>query len=183
MIPAMARSTERGAAKAPDDPSAISRTQRKRESLALQDLGKELTLLAPAQLARLELPEQLLEAVLEARGISKFGALRRQLRYIGRLMHDVDSTTIAAKLRALEAGSRAASAHLHRLERWRTRLMQEDGALAELARSYPGCDETKLRTLVLGARREQAEGRPLHSFRALLRELRLVVPAETSQES
>ena len=179
----MARSTERGAAKTPDDPSAISRTQRKRESLALQDIGKELTLLGPAQLARLELPEPLLEAVLEARRISKFGALRRQLRYIGRLLHDVDSATIAAKLRAFNAGPRAASAHLHRLERWRARLMQEDGALAALARDHPGCDEAKLRTLVLEAQREQAEGRPPHSFRALLRELRLIVPAETPQES
>lgn len=140
-------------------------------------------MLAPAQLARLELPEPLLEAVLEARGITKFGALRRQLRYIGRLMHDVDSATIAAKLSALKAGPRAASAHLHRLERWRTRLMQEDGALAQLAHDYPGCDEAKLRTLVLAAQREQAEGRPPHSFRALLRELRLIVPAETPQES
>jgi len=178
----MARSSERGAAKAPDDPSAISRTQRKRESLALQDLGKELTLLAPAQLARLELPEQLLDAVLDAQGISKFGALRRQLRYIGRLMHDVDSGTIAAKLRALKAGPRAASAYLHRLERWRARLIQEDGALAELARSYPGCDAEKLSALVLEAQRERAEDRPPHSFRALLRELRLIVPAETPQE-
>jgi ribosome-associated protein len=178
----MARSTERGAAKAPDDPSAISRTQRKRDSLALQDLGKELTLLAPAQIARLELPEQLLEAVLEARAIRKFGALRRQLRYIGRLMHDVDGAAIAAKLQALKAGPRAASAHLHRLERWRARLMQEDGALAELTRSYPGCDAAKLGKLVLEAQREQAEARPPHSFRALLRELRLIVPPETSQE-
>ncbi len=179
----MARSTERRAAKAPDDPPAISRTQRKRESLALQDLGKELTLLSPAQLARLELTEALIEAVREARGISKFGALRRQLRYIGRLMLDVDSATIAARLDALKAGPRAASAHLHRLERWRARLMQEDGALAELAHSYPGCDEAKLRTLVLEAQREQAEGKPPRSFRALLRELRLIVPAETWPES
>ena len=179
----MARSTERSATKAPVDPPGISRTQRKRESLALQNLGKELTLLTPAQLARLELPESLLEAVLEARSISKFGALRRQLRYIGRLMHEVDSATILANLSALKAGPRSASVHLHRLERWRARLMQEDGALSELKRSYPGCDETKLRTLVLEARREQAQGKPPHSFRALLRELRLIVTAETSQES
>src|SRR5262245_31656665 len=109
MIPAMARSTERRAAKATEGPPAISRTQRKRESLARHGLGKELTLLCPAQLARLELPEALIEAVLEARGISKFGALRRQLRYIGRLMHDVDGATIADRLDALKAGPRAAS--------------------------------------------------------------------------
>src|SRR5262249_44344838 len=174
---------QRGAARAPDDTSAISRTQRKRESLALQDLGKELTLLAPVQLAQLELPEQLLEAVLEARSISKFGALRRQLRYIGRLMHDVDSAAIAGKLRALKAGPRVHSAHLHRLERWRARLMQEDGALAELTRTYPGCNATKLRTLVLEAQREQAEDRPPHGFRALLRELRQIVPPEISHEN
>jgi len=179
----MARSTERSATKAPVDPPAISRTQRKRESLGLQDLGKELTLLTPAQLARLQLPEPLLEAVLEARNISKFGALRRQLRYIGRLMHQADRTTILANLSALKAGPRTASAHLHRLERWRTRLIQEDGALGVLTRSYPGCDEAKLRTLVLEAQRERAQGKPPHSFRALLRELRQIVPAEAPQES
>jgi len=183
MIPAMARSTERSATKAPVDPPAISRTQRKRESLALQDLGKELTLLTPAQLARLQLPEPLLEAVLEARSISKFGALRRQLRYIGRLMHEVDSATILANLAALRAGPRTANAHLHRLERWRTRLMREEGALGELTRSHPGCDEAKLRALVLEAQREQAQGKPPHSFRALLRELRVIVPTEPPQES
>jgi ribosome-associated protein len=178
MIPAMPGSTERNPSNAPADQATISKTRRKRQSLALQELGKELTQLTPGQLAELELPERLLEAVLEARRISKFGALRRQLQYIGRLMRNVDSRSVAARLRSGRGESCAATAYLHRLERWRARLLEDQTALAELAGSYPGCDTQKLRQLVLDALREDVEGRPPHSFRALFLELRRIVPPE-----
>ncbi|HTS54209.1 MAG TPA: ribosome biogenesis factor YjgA [Burkholderiales bacterium] len=157
---------------------AASKTQRKRESLALQGLGEELTRLTPEQLGQLQLPEHLLEALLEARRISKFGALRRQLQYIGRLMRDVDSAAIAARLRSWKGESRESIAYLHRLERLRARLLEDESAVRELTQSHPGCDTQKLRQLVRNARREQVEGRPPHSFRALFQELRSIVPAE-----
>ena len=92
--------------------------------------------------------------MLAAQRISKFGALRRQLQYVGRLMHDVDAEAIAARLRTWLGVSREANAHLHRLERWRTRLLQDETALEELAESFPGCDTQRLRQLVRSARRE-----------------------------
>jgi ribosome-associated protein len=174
----MAGPTARKASNALADQATISKTQRKRESLALQDLGKELTQLTPEQLAELELPERLLEAVLEARRINKFGARRRQLQYIGRLMREMDSAAIAGRLQSWRGESGAATGYLHRLERWRARLLEDETALAELAQSYPGCDTQKLRRLVHNARREEVEGRPPHSFRALFQELRLIVPRE-----
>ena len=57
----------------------ISKTRRKREMQELQDLGEELFALTPDKLAGLDLPTRLLDAVLDARRISKFGALRRQI--------------------------------------------------------------------------------------------------------
>src|SRR5689334_8880809 len=98
-----------------DDTSEVSKTQRKRQMLELQDLGEALVRLTEAQLEELGLPERLLDAVLEARRISKFGALRRQLQYIGRLMRDVDAEAIAAKLEAWRGTSREATAYLHLL--------------------------------------------------------------------
>ena len=156
--------------------SPVSKTQRKRDMLALQDLGEELTRLSAEQLAELALPERLLDAVLAARSISKFGALRRQLQYIGRLMRDVDSEAIAARLAAWQGVSQAATAHLHVLERWRARLLADETALAELAAVYPGCDTQRLRQLVRNAHKEAQEQRPPRSARALFQALRKIIP-------
>src|SRR5215212_7774863 len=136
-----------------EESNPISKTQRKREMLDLQALGEELTRLTEAQLDELALPERLLDAVLEARRISKFGALRRQLQYIGRLMREVDSSVIAARLDAWKGTSREAAAHLHLLERWRERLLVDDAALFELAQSYSRSDTQKILILIRNARR------------------------------
>jgi len=88
-----------------DDAAEISRSQRKRDVEALQDVGKELVALSPARLAQLDLPPPLLEAVVAAKGISKFGALRRQLQYIGRLMREVDAGPIREQLDLWRGGS------------------------------------------------------------------------------
>ena len=114
--------------------------------------------------------------MLAAKTITKFGALRRQLQYIGRLMHDVDGKAIAARLEAWKGQSRAATAHLHLLERWRTRLLDDETALDDLAAAYPGCDTQQLRELVHNVQRERVEGKPPRSYRALFQELRRIVP-------
>ena len=178
MIPAMAGPTARKQSNATADPDTISKTQRKRASLALQDVGEELTRLTAVQLAGLELPDRLLDAVLAAQRISKFGALRRQLQYIGRLMHEANAEAIETRLRTLRGESREANAYLHRLERWRARLLQDETALSELAESFPGCDTQKLRQLVLNARREELEGKPPRSSRSLFQELRRILPPD-----
>ncbi|MGZ5175127.1 MAG: ribosome biogenesis factor YjgA, partial [Burkholderiales bacterium] len=67
-----------------------SKTQRKKQMHELQDLGTELVDLNEQQLAAIDLPESLLEAVMEARRISKFEARRRQMQYIGKLMRSID---------------------------------------------------------------------------------------------
>jgi ribosome-associated protein len=163
-----------------EESTSISKTQRKREMVELQTLGEDLTALTEAQLAELGLPERLLDAVIAAKGITKFGALRRQLQYIGRLMREVDSGAIVARLAAWKGISREATAHLHVLERWRERLIADDEAVSELTQAYPACDTQKLRTLIRNARRERdAFGAP-RSFRALFQELRVIIPDSTS---
>ncbi len=67
-----------------------SKSARKRAYLALQQLGEELVTLRDADLHTVPLDDDLLGAVLEARRITKRGALRRQKQYIGRLMGRLD---------------------------------------------------------------------------------------------
>ncbi len=147
---------------------------------ALQALGASLVELGPAQLDAIELPEALREAVLAARRIASREARRRQLQYIGRLMRDVDPAPIRAKLDAWHGQSHEATAALHRVERWRERLLAEEDALTELASEFPGADLQRLRALVRSARAEQARdakasGRPPRAFRELFRAIKAIV--------
>ena len=79
-----------------------SKSAKKREYLALQKLGEELVALKESELLRLELDEDLLEAVQDARKIKSHGALRRQKQYIGKLMRHVDPQPIRDGLETLQ---------------------------------------------------------------------------------
>lgn len=164
------------ATEAADGEDRPSKTQRKRVMSELQDIGEALVALSDQRLAALELPEQLRHAVLEARRIRKFGALRRQLQYIGRVMRAVDAAPIREQLARLEGQSRAETAWLHRLERWRTRLLDDDDALTSLLAEYASADAQYLRTLIRNARRERDLGRPPRAYRDLFQALREIVP-------
>lgn len=73
-----------------------SKSQRKRDATALQDLGEQLAQLTPAQLRRVPLPDELLAAVRLAQGITQRGGRKRQLQYIGKLMRQLDEAETAA---------------------------------------------------------------------------------------
>lgn len=148
-----------------------SKTQRKKDMHELQALGAELVELNEDQLASIELPERLLDAVQEARRIRKHEARRRQLQYIGKIMRDVDPDPIRERLNAYKAVSREHTARLHRIERWRDRLLADEEAMTELLREHPGADAARLRLLVRNAARERDAGQPPRSYRALFKAL------------
>ena len=152
-----------------------SKTQRKKEMHELQDLGVELVALSDEQLASIELPERLMDAVHEARRMTKFEAKRRQMQYIGKLMRDIDPEPIRERLAAWRSVSRAQTARLHLIERWRTRLIEDETALTEFMREHPDADSGRLRQLVRAVHDERQAGRPPRSFRALFKLLAEIV--------
>ena len=150
-----------------------SRTRRKLDDLALQELGEALVDVPAAKLAELALPERLSDAIVHARGISKFGALRRQMQYIGRLMREEgDAETIRARLDAWNGVSVEETARLHLIERWRLKLLDDDKGLDALIADYPRADIQRLRTLVRNTKREKEAEKPPKSFRELFKVLR-----------
>ena len=157
------------------DENRPSKTQRKKQVHALQDLGAELVALNEEQLAAIELPEALRDAVIEARRITKFEARRRQLQYIGKIMRRVDPEPIRAALDAWRTQSRRRTALQKRIEAWRERLLAGDAALAELVAEYPGADTARLQSLVRSALREQSANQPPRSYRALYQALRALI--------
>jgi len=86
------------------DDGSPSRSQRKRDSTALQKVAEELTRLAPGQWQALPLTPELLEALRLWQRIGDREGRRRQLQYLGRLMREADGAAIASGLAALRAG-------------------------------------------------------------------------------
>jgi ribosome-associated protein len=155
-----------------DESAPLSKSQRKRDALALQALADELVRLSPAQLDGIALPGELRDVVASARELTR-GAYRRQVRYLGRLLRDADADAIRRAVDGLSRASHEDKARLKRLERWRERLMEEgDAAVAELLDEYPEADAQQLRQLVRNAHKERTAGRPPRNFRQLFRFLR-----------
>jgi ribosomal 50S subunit-associated protein YjgA (DUF615 family) len=74
-----------------DTPLSLSTSQRKRDAQAVQALGVQLIALSAAQLAWLDLPEALHEAVVAAQRMRAHGARMRQLQSIGKVMRPLES--------------------------------------------------------------------------------------------
>lgn len=161
---------------------APSKSSKKRDMLALQELGAQLVELNEQQIVSMQLSEALLEAVLEAKRLNRREAKRRQLQFIGRLMRDIDAAPIRDRLNKWLGQGREHTAQLHTLERWRDELLTGDPALARFLDAYPGADSQKLRTLIRNARREQAAGLPPKSYRELFQVLREMTAKEPATD-
>ena len=153
-----------------------SRTRRKLKDQALQTLGEALVAVSESQLDELALPERLRDAIIQARDISRFGARRRQMQYIGRLMREEgDAEVIRERLDAWKGVSVEETARLHLIERWRLKLLKDDSALEELIAAYPRADVPRLRTLIRNTKRETEAQKPPKSFRELFQVLREIL--------
>ena len=150
----------------------VSKSEKKRQMEALQKLGAALVALPPAQLATVEVPEELLAAIREAQRITSHEGRRRQLQFIGKLMRKVDPAPLQAGLDRLTGRSAAARVEQRRLEQWRERLIADDGALTAFAEAHPGADLQAIRTLIRNARREIEGAKPPRAQRELFRILR-----------
>ena len=158
-----------------EDDDFISKTRRKRQMTELQDLGADLVKLSPEQLARIEMPESLREAVLECKRFNKHEAVRRQMQYIGRLMRDLDAAPIAEQLSAMHAPSRKQTALFHLAEQWRTDMLADDQVVDRFVSEFPAADAKALRSLIERAKAERAAEQPPKHFRKLFHALNAII--------
>lgn len=134
-----------------------SRTDLKRESDELQDLGKELLTLRTDLFNAVGLPDKLVDALAEAKRITNFEGKRRQMQYVGKLMRKLDPEVVQAARQALEEqhkGSATEKMQLHLVEHWRDRLIASDDALAPWMAEHPDTDTQQLRALIRQARKD-----------------------------
>lgn len=155
-----------------------SKTKIKKQMHDLQDLGEELVGLSKEHLAEIDIPDNLRDAVREVKKIKSFGAIKRQMQYIGKLMRDIDPAPIQAKLSEWNGTSRQHIAWLHQVERWRDRLLEQPDSLTELLAAYPGADVQQLRTLIRNAIKEKELNKPPKNYREIFQILRDIIPEE-----
>jgi len=150
-----------------------SKSQRKRDAHALQQLGIELMDIAESEWHKLGLPAQLIDALNDARRMPSRGARKRQLQYVGKLMRDVDPEPIQHYFEQQRLATRQQARIHHELEDWRDRMIAEgDSAIDSYLDEHPDADRQHLRQLVRQANREQSANKPPKSGRALFRYLR-----------
>lgn len=145
-----------------------SKTDLKRDSAELQALGEALQTLRAELLARLELPEKLLDAVAEVKRITDFEGRRRQLQFIGKLMRRLEPETHEAIRQALaeqHGGSARETEALHKAEEWRDALIADEAAAGRWIAQFPDTDAQQLRALVRQARKDAKPERPGEALR------------------
>ena len=133
-----------------------SKSQLKRDSHALQAMGKELVEMSEGKLQKFNLPEALEEAIYEARRLKSREAKRRHLQYIGKLMRISDIDDIQTTLDKMDHQSLTYRQHFAQLEQWRDRLINGgNSAIDDFVNEHSLADRQKLRKLQRQANREQ----------------------------
>lgn len=140
-----------------DDIEYVSKSQLKRDSQAMQNLGRELSELSSSDLAQIPLPPEIEKAVLEARHLSnKRSALKRQIQYLGKLLRKLDDVEpIMEALKARENQSRQQIHQHHLAEQWRDRLIDDPQALQEWLQQHPQTERQPLNTLLRHCQKEK----------------------------
>ncbi|ABE45202.1 ribosome biogenesis factor YjgA [Polaromonas sp. JS666] len=137
-----------------------SKTQLKAEADEKQALGEALLTLRADLMARLDLPDKLLDALTEAKKITNFEGKRRQMQFIGKLMRPLDAGPIREAINEQQSGSAQLTLQLHLAEQWRDKLIADDDALGTWLSEYPGTDSQQLRALIRQARKDAKPEKP-----------------------
>ena len=152
-----------------------SKSEAKRQSNELQKLGEQLVEAPRDRVKRVEMPEDVKEAILTCQTITNHEGRRRALQFVGKKMRTLDEAEVESIRRTIEGwkgASKAETAALHALERRREKLLADDKALTQLLEENPELDVQHLRTLIRNARKEQAENKPPKAYREIFQILK-----------
>ncbi len=162
-----------------DDPEhdyGPTRTQQRRDALAVLELAAHLVELPPSRLARLELPEDVVREIGNTRKITSHIARKRQLGFLAKTMRKHDSDVfdgVRAALGENRERQRQETAAMHRLEATRDRLLaDEESTLPELIAAHPQLDRQHLRSLLRQARLEREKNKPPRAYREIFQVLK-----------
>jgi ribosome-associated protein len=150
-----------------------SKSAKKREVEALQELGAKLVELSADQIKKIDMPEELRAALKEAHRLApRTEGMRRQLQFIGRIMRKVDPAPLQAALDKIAGLSAAENARMHQRERLRDRFIADEKVIDEIVAKFPHADIQYLRQQRRNAIREHELKKPPKAYREIFRILR-----------
>lgn len=153
-----------------------SKSQMKREMLALQELGEKLVGLPLDRVMKLDILVELKEAVVELKKMTSKEAKRRQMQYIGALMRNTDPEPIKDAIADVEAGSYKSAKLFKKIENWRDRLCEGDEALeTEIIGNFPGMDAQQFRQHLRNAKKEREKQTGNKASRVLFKFIRATI--------
>lgn len=147
----------------------IARSKQRRAGDRSAALANTLMKLPAAAMKKLELDDDLREAIERARAVTTHIARRRAERTLAGDLRRVENVgELEEQLARIEETGTADARQFHLAEQWRARLIEEgSAALAE----FPGGGDDELPRLIDAARRERDTGRPPGAARALFRHI------------
>lgn len=170
--------------RSPEDELPPSRSQLRREALDVFELGEHLCTLTPSQLAKVPLPDAVLDALTVAQSITSHIARKRQLQFLAKQLRRVEDLGPIrdAAFQPLEVRRRE-TALMHRIERWRDRLIDEgDPALDALLAEHPQGDRQRMRQLIRQARIEREKQKPPKAQREIYQEVKALLAGNSRGE-
>jgi ribosome-associated protein len=151
----------------------VSKSQKKRDCDAMQRIGDKLLKLKPDELALINLPAELEDALNEAHRIHSNSALKRQRQYLGKIIRNCDSEKIEKQLNNVIHRNDTNTAQFKKIERWRDRLIDNDTqVLGEIIQQHPALDRQHIHNLVRQAAKEESANKPPAASRKLFKYLR-----------
>lgn len=138
------------------DRNEKSRTRIKNEDRELQKLGERLLTLNQGQLAGIDIPQELRDAVVEAGKLKSREAKHRHAQYIGAIMRNLDPAPIIRAFELLDAGVSLTKKKGSPAGEWLKNLMDDDSTVEMIVSQNPSADRQKLRQLTRNARKAPA---------------------------
>ncbi len=156
-----------------DEHELISKSQLKRDSKALQDLGKKLSSLNAEQLAKVPLDDSLKDAIALAHKLSnKRGALKRHFQFIGKLLRSIDVEPILQAVNRIEDSDNSNKLLFKKMEYWRDRIVAEgDPAINECCEQHSDMDRQKLRQLTRNLKQAPTDDKKARFARQIFKEI------------
>lgn len=156
-----------------EDQPYHSKSQSKREDLAVQALGTRLASLSKAQIEGFPASETLRAALMEWKRISSHEARRRHIKRIGKLVRDHNIDDIELAMDKLDSQSSLSMRATKMAQRWCDRLVAEGKpALTEFMDEHPDASPQRLGQLLRKVKPDAEATKPSAEQRELMRFVR-----------
>lgn len=165
-----------------DNIEIISKSQLKRESQAITQLGKKLTHLSQAQLDQIPLDQPLIEAIELAHKIqNKRSALKRHHLFIGKLLRARDIEPILEAIEQIDRTSQIEIHRHHQAERWRDQIIEQGfDAIESFLSQQPDADRQKLRQLWRNYSQANSDNRKAQASRQIYKDIKAKLDLATT---